>query len=145
MVDKEFIRKQHLREGWSLRKIARQTGMCRKTIRRMLRDSEIPTYVLSKSRPRPSTGPYLEIIRTWLREDLSAPRKQRHTAKRVYDRLVAWITMVGTVEVTIPAFQSPFEDSDVDNGTSIERSDKSAGFNPLSRIPTWITPTISLR
>ncbi len=88
MVDKEFIRKQHLREGWSLRKIARQTGMCRKTIRRMLRDSEIPTYVLSKPRPRPSTGPYLEIIRTWLREDLTAPRKQRHTAKRVYDRLV---------------------------------------------------------
>ena len=42
MVDKEYIRKQHFREGWSIRKITRQTGICRKTVRRMLRDSEIP-------------------------------------------------------------------------------------------------------
>lgn len=89
MVDKEYIRKQHFREGWSIRKIARQTGICRKTVRRMLRDSEIPAYRLKAPRPRPVTGPYLEIIRTWLREDRNAPGKQRHTAKRVYDRLVA--------------------------------------------------------
>ena len=44
---------------------------------------------LKKPRPRPVTGPYLEVIRAWLVEDLQAPRKQRHTARRVYDRLVA--------------------------------------------------------
>ena len=31
--------------------------------------------------------PYKPIIDQWLMDDLKAPRKQRHTAKRVYDRL----------------------------------------------------------
>lgn len=89
VVDREYIRKQHFREGWSIRKIARQLGMCRKTVRRLLEDSQVPTYTLKGPRPRPVTGPYQEVIRTWLTEDLQAPRKQRHTARRVYDRLVA--------------------------------------------------------
>lgn len=32
-------------------------------------------------------GPYIEIIKTWLEEDKSRPRKQRHTARRIYNRL----------------------------------------------------------
>ena len=63
--------------------------MCRKTVRKLLGDSQKPTYTLKEPRPRPVTGPYLEVIRAWLVEDLQAPRKQRHTARRVYDRLVA--------------------------------------------------------
>lgn len=63
--------------------------MCRKTVRKLLGESQSPTYTLKKPRPRPVTGPYLEVIRAWLVEDLQAPRKQRHTARRVYDRLVA--------------------------------------------------------
>jgi hypothetical protein len=34
-------------------------------------------------------GPWLELITQWLTEDLSAPRKQRHTGRRVWQRLVA--------------------------------------------------------
>ncbi len=75
VVDREYIRKQHFREGWSIRKIARQLGMCRKTVRRLLEDSQVPTYTLKGPRPRPVTGPYLEVIRTWLTEDLQAPRR----------------------------------------------------------------------
>ena len=30
---------------------------------------------------------YREVIDGWLRADLTAPRKQRHTAKRIFDRL----------------------------------------------------------
>lgn len=32
--------------------------------------------------------PYREVIDVWLRDDLDAPRKQRHTAKRIFDRLL---------------------------------------------------------
>ena len=63
VVDREYIRKQHFREGWSIRKISRQLGMCRKTVRKLLGDSQKPTYTLKEPRPRPVTGPYLEVIR----------------------------------------------------------------------------------
>ncbi len=33
-------------------------------------------------------GPYLQIIDQWLAEDKDRPKKQRHTARRIYDRLV---------------------------------------------------------
>jgi hypothetical protein len=32
--------------------------------------------------------PYREQVDTWLMEDKARPRKQRHTTKRIYDRLV---------------------------------------------------------
>ncbi len=34
-------------------------------------------------------GPFRDVVDEWLRADLEAPRKQRHTAKRVWQRLVA--------------------------------------------------------
>ncbi|WP_337822091.1 hypothetical protein [Amycolatopsis sp. A1MSW2902] len=43
-------------------------------------------------KPQPKRGsrldPHLEMIDSWLRDDLDAPRKQRHTAKRILDRLL---------------------------------------------------------
>lgn len=38
---------------------------------------------------RSRVEPFSRLVDSWLREDRSMPRKQRHTAKRVYDRLVA--------------------------------------------------------
>ena len=38
-------------------------------------------------------GPYLPVIERWLLADEDAPRKQRHTAKRIYDRLVERIRL----------------------------------------------------
>ena len=35
----------------------------------------------------PKLDPYKRIIDQWLMDDKKAPRKQRHTAKRVYNRL----------------------------------------------------------
>ena len=32
--------------------------------------------------------PHHQVIDEWLRDDLDAPRKQRHTAKRIFDRLL---------------------------------------------------------
>ena len=39
-------------------------------------------------RSAPATGPYVDLVRRWLIEDLAAPRKQRHTARRIWQRLV---------------------------------------------------------
>jgi transposase len=89
MVDVEFIRKKHLVEGWSVRKLSRQLRLARQTVRKALTSSEPPRYRLSKPRPCPIMEPYGEVIRTWLVQDAQAPPKQRHTGKRIYDRLVA--------------------------------------------------------
>jgi transposase len=89
MVDIEFIRKKHLVEGWSIRRISGQLGLARQTVRKALASAEPPRYHLSKPRPAPIVGPYGEVIRTWLAQDAHAPPKQRHTGKRIYDRLVA--------------------------------------------------------
>ena len=38
-------------------------------------------------RPYPMIGPYLNIIDQWLKDDKQRPKKQRHTAARVFNRL----------------------------------------------------------
>jgi len=88
MVDIEFI-KLRVRDGWSIREIARRTGWSRQAVRRaMAAPSAPPRYELTATRPSPVMGPYLPLVERWLEDDLTAPRKQRHTAKRIFDRLV---------------------------------------------------------
>jgi transposase len=74
-------------EGMSIRQAAREFGLARKTIRRMLEFSLPPGYQRKKPVQRPKLGPWLGIIDQILLEDQSQPKKQRHTAKRVWDRL----------------------------------------------------------
>jgi len=88
VVDIEYIRKKHFVEGWSIRKISRQLKYARQTVRKALASSQIPKYNLQIPRPSPVMDPYRDIITTWLKNDEHAPPKQRHTSKRIYDRLV---------------------------------------------------------
>jgi transposase len=101
MVDVEFIKKKHENEGWPIRKIARQLEVSRQTVRKVLASPAEPfRYQQRVSRPRPVMGPYLPVIERWLTDDETAPRKQRHTAKRIYDRLIAEYDFSGS-EVTV--------------------------------------------
>lgn len=88
MVDIEYIRKKHFIEEWSIRKISRNLNVARQTVRKALQSSEIPTYNLSKEKSSPVLDPYKDIIQEWLEQDKTAPRKQRHTARRIFHRLV---------------------------------------------------------
>ena len=90
MVDVEFI-KLRARDGWSIRETARRTGWSRQAIRKALAaPAAPPRYELAAPRPAPVMGPYLPLVRQWLADDESAPPKQRHTARRIYDRLERW-------------------------------------------------------
>ncbi|MDP6388124.1 MAG: IS21 family transposase, partial [Candidatus Pacebacteria bacterium] len=53
----------------------------------MLQFSSPPGYRRSKPALKPKLDPFREIINTILKEDENRPKKQRHTAKRVFDRI----------------------------------------------------------
>jgi len=74
-------------DGMSRRQAAREFGVSRKTIQKMLAYSEPPGYARKKPVLRPKLGPWLGIIDQILEDDPSQPKKQRHTAKRIWERL----------------------------------------------------------
>jgi len=63
------------------------TGHSRNTVKKALR-GEAWGYRERQHQPFPVLGPYLEIIDGWLKADKSQPRKQHHTARRIYNRLL---------------------------------------------------------
>ncbi|MEB3103431.1 IS21 family transposase [Ferviditalea candida] len=87
MVDKEYVRKKHYVDGWSIRRLSTQLKIARQTVRKLLADAEIPTYTRQQERACPVMDPYRAVIEAWLEEDQIAPAKQRHTAARIYERL----------------------------------------------------------
>jgi len=76
-------------EGHSEREAARVFGLSRKTVGKMCRFSAPPGYQRSKPVERPSLGAFTGVIDAILTADKDAPPKQRHTAKRIYQRLKA--------------------------------------------------------
>jgi len=83
----ELIRTAHRVYEKSIREIAREYGHSRKTIRKALAGLE-PKYRRKKDPPCPRMDPIAKTVEVWLQEDKERPRKQRHTARRVYTRLV---------------------------------------------------------
>jgi len=85
--EKERIRRAYYIEGKSIRQIQRETGHHRETIRKALEDGAAPRYTRQEPRPCPVLDPVKPIIQRWLDEDEARPPKQRHTAKRIHERL----------------------------------------------------------
>jgi transposase len=83
----ERIRRDARDEGMSIRALAERHKVHRRTVRAALADAVPPTRK-PPARTAPVLGPYEATIRRWLTEDLDAPRKQRHTARRVWQRLL---------------------------------------------------------
>ena len=81
------IRRAVLVEGRSQRSVAREFGLARVTVRKMLGYSIPPGYRRKEPAKRPKLGPWMGVIDAILEEDKSQPAKQRHTAQRIFDRL----------------------------------------------------------
>ena len=84
----ERIRRDREFEGLSVHALARRHGVHRRTVRQALGSTVPPERKRPEGRPAPAMGAYRELIDSWLLADRDAPRKQRHTAKRIHDRLV---------------------------------------------------------
>jgi transposase len=129
----ERIRKDS-RAGLSIRALAQKHGVHRRTVREALA-SATPPPRKSPVREAPALGPWMMVIRGWLVEDRRVPRKQRHTARRVWQRLVdeygaqvaestvrAYVAQVNfeldntIFAVTVPQTHGPGEEAECDFG-----------------------------
>ena len=81
------VRRAVMVEGMSMREATRVFGLHRDTVRKLLAYSVPPGYRRQTPPRRPKLEPYTGVIDRILEDDLRRPRKQRHTAKRIFERL----------------------------------------------------------
>jgi len=80
------IRQAH-RDGMSMNEICRRLGRSKATVRKALTQATPGKYTRRQPIGRPKLGDHVEFIEKTLAEDEQAPRKQRHTAMRLFERL----------------------------------------------------------
>ncbi|MCA1698769.1 MAG: IS21 family transposase [Actinobacteria bacterium] len=83
----EQIRRDHDREELSIHELARRHAVHRRTVRQAFAAPLPPARKRPEGRAAPKLGAYRPLIDSWLQADREAPRKQRHTARRVWERL----------------------------------------------------------
>src|SRR4051794_41671336 len=81
------IRRRVLVDGLGKRAACREFHIHWDTLTKILTHPEPPGYRRTTPRPRPKLDPFLPVIHQILEDDKKAPRKQRHTAKRIFERL----------------------------------------------------------
>ena len=81
------IRRKVLVEGASKRSIRRDYRIGSEALEKILANAEPPGYRRTALRPKPRLGQFLGVIDEILEADKTAPVKQRHTARRIFERL----------------------------------------------------------
>jgi hypothetical protein len=137
----EKIRRDRRLDELSIRELADRHGVHRRTVRQALAAAVPPPRRVYPVRRRPAIDPWVTVIDAWLLADKDAPPKQRHTARRVWQRLVAEhqatlseVTVsryvarrrvelgLGTHEVSIPQTHLAGAEAEVDSASSTRRS-----------------------
>jgi transposase len=81
------VRHRVLAKKLSQRQACKEYGLGWHTLKKMLAHDEPPGYRQSQPRAKRKLAPFLPIIEQILKDDGQAPKKQRHTAKRIFERL----------------------------------------------------------
>ena len=84
----EAMRREYEFGVGTIQGVARKLGVHRRMVREAIA-SAVPAEKAPVKRPRPRVGPLVAFIDAILEEDRRAPRKQRHTAHRIYTRIRA--------------------------------------------------------
>src|SRR5215468_10368546 len=81
------VRRAVVVEGQSERAVARTFGIHRATVHKMMQFALPPGYRRQRAPHAPKLGPYTGIIDAIVEADRQMPKKQRHTARRIWQRL----------------------------------------------------------
>lgn len=81
------IRRDILVNGMSRRSACKKYQLNFRTIQKILSHPEPPGYCRKNPRDQPKIGPFISIIHEILQADKKVHRKQRHTGKRIFERL----------------------------------------------------------
>jgi len=96
----EQIRREYEHGGGTIRGIAKKLGIHRRMVREAV-VSAVPVERKTPVRERPKLEPAMAFIDAVLEADKKAPRKQRHTAHRIWCRIQAEMPGVEVAESTI--------------------------------------------
>jgi hypothetical protein len=99
----ESIRREYQFGVGTIKGVAQKFGVHRRMVREALADA-VPKQRRRTERARPKLEPAVSFIDEILESDLKAPRKQRHTAHRIYNRLCAEKPDVKVAEATVRAY-----------------------------------------
>lgn len=80
------IRRDSWQRQLSIRALSKKYGVHRRLVREALA-SPVPVPRRRPVRTSPRMEPYKKTVDSWLRADLEAPRKQRHTVRRIVARI----------------------------------------------------------
>ena len=93
----------HIRDlskcGYNVSEIHRKTGADHKTIEKYLAKEDFSEEPPKRKIRKSILDPYKPLIHEWIEEDKNHWSKQHHTAKRIYDRLVAEEGYTGSYEI----------------------------------------------
>ena len=81
------VRRAVVVDRMSERAAAREFGVSRETVRKMLRYAVPPGYRREQAPRRPKLDAWVGVIDQILEDDKGRGKKQRHTAKRIFERL----------------------------------------------------------
>lgn len=87
VMDYFNIREAHFIQKWGIRRIAREYGLSRNTVRKYVADGALPQYHQSVDRSCPVLGPYIEVIDELIKKDLEKKPKERFTGHTFYKYL----------------------------------------------------------
>lgn len=82
------IRRRRLVDGETISGIARELRVSRNTVKKYLNQSEPPAYRRSEQ-PKPKLGDYEARLVGWLEQDAQRAKRQRRTARRLFEDLQA--------------------------------------------------------
>ena len=86
--DREKIRRAYFIEMKTVRQIARDMHVARKTVRKAIESAEPGTYTCRVPRPAPILGPFKQQITDLLAENRTLPPKQRYTSQKIHAVIV---------------------------------------------------------
>src|SRR6266571_5105378 len=124
-------------EGLSERAAARRFGIDPRTVNKMMKFSVPPGYVRKKPPAKPKLDPFIPVIDRILGDDKSRPKKQLHTAKRIFERLRDEYGFTGGITIVkdyVAGWRQRAQEMFVSHGAA-----RNADHTPaLPELPIWM-------